>query len=101
MGDGVIVNVASGLGKDVYPDCSPYCGTKWGVRGFTKATDRELPHRVGIYCANPELTAARMTGYQRVDPASVAGIIVKATEEKLGNRSGDDVDIWEYLDESP
>jgi hypothetical protein len=41
-----------------------------------------------------------MTGYEGADPASVAGIIVKAAEEKLGKRSGDDVDIWEYLDES-
>ncbi len=32
---------------------------------------------------------------------SPRGIIVKAAEEKLGKRSGDDVDIWEYLDESP
>ncbi|MCX5832937.1 MAG: SDR family NAD(P)-dependent oxidoreductase [Deltaproteobacteria bacterium] len=100
-GDGAIVNVASGLGKDVYPDYSPYCGTKCCVRGFTKAMARELPNRVGIYFANPGLTATRMTGYQGADPASVAGIIVKAAEEKLGKRSGDDIDIWEYLDESP
>jgi NAD(P)-dependent dehydrogenase (short-subunit alcohol dehydrogenase family) len=99
-GAGVIVNVASGLGKDVYPEYSPYCGTKWGVRGFTKAMARELPKGVRIYCANPGLTATRMTGYEGADPASVAGIIVKAAEEKLGKRSGDDVDIWEYLDES-
>jgi hypothetical protein len=30
----------------------------------------------------------------------VSGIIVKTAEEKLGKRS-DDVDIREYLDESP
>ncbi len=100
-GGGVIVNVASGLGKDIYPEYSPYCGTKWGVRGFTKAMALELPKQVRIYCANPGLTATRMTGYEGADPAAVAGIIVKAAEEKLGKRPGDDVDIWEYLDESP
>jgi 3-oxoacyl-[acyl-carrier protein] reductase len=73
--EAVIVNIASGLSKEVLPKLTVYCATKWGVRGFTRAIALELPDRVRVYCVNPGLTAA----------------------EKLRKKSGDDVDVWRYV----
>jgi NAD(P)-dependent dehydrogenase (short-subunit alcohol dehydrogenase family) len=95
--EAVIVNIASGLAKEVLPDLTVYCATKWGVRGFTRALALELPDRMRIYCVNPGLTATRMTDYQGVDPADVAKIIVQTAAEKLRKKSGDDVDVWRYI----
>jgi NAD(P)-dependent dehydrogenase (short-subunit alcohol dehydrogenase family) len=97
QGKGVIINVASGLSKEVYPDLSVYCATKFAVRGFTQALAREFPKGVRVFCLNPGLTATRLSGYRGEDPARVAGIIVRAAEESLGRKSGDDIDVWEYL----
>jgi NAD(P)-dependent dehydrogenase (short-subunit alcohol dehydrogenase family) len=95
--EAVIVNIASGLAKEVLPDLTVYCATKWGVRGFTRALALELPDRMRVYCVNPGLTATRMTDYQGADPADVAKIIVRTAAEKLRKKSGDDVDIWRYI----
>ncbi|MGZ3577807.1 MAG: SDR family NAD(P)-dependent oxidoreductase [Syntrophales bacterium] len=95
--EAVIVNIASGLAKEVLPELTVYCATKWGVRGFTRAIALELPDRVRVYCVNPGLTATRMTDYQGADPADVAKIIVRTAAEKLRKKSGDDVDVWRYV----
>ncbi len=97
QGKGVIVNVASALSKEVYPELSVYCATKFAVRGFTQALAKELPKGLRVFCLNPGLTATRLSGYRGEDPARVAGIIVRAAEESLGRKSGDDIDVWEYL----
>ncbi len=97
QGKGLIINVASGLSKEVYPDLNVYCATKFAVRGFTQALSTELPKGVRVFCLNPGLTATRLTGYRGEDPARVAGVIVRAAEESLGRKSGDDIDVWEYL----
>jgi len=39
---GVVVNVASIAGHVPLPGESPYCASKWGLRGFTFAADAEL-----------------------------------------------------------
>jgi NAD(P)-dependent dehydrogenase (short-subunit alcohol dehydrogenase family) len=96
-GKGVIVNVASGLSKEVYPDFSVYCATKFAVRGLTQALAKELPKGVRVFCLNPGLTATRLSGYRGEDPARVAGVIIQAAEESLGRKSGDDIDVWEYI----
>lgn len=95
--DAVIVNIASGLAKEVLPELTIYCTTKWGVRGFTRAIALELPRRVRVYCVNPGMTATRMTDYQGADPADVAKIIVRTAAETLRKKSGDDVDVWKYI----
>ena len=95
--EAAIVNIASGLAKEVLPELTVYCATKWGVRGFTRAIALELPESVRIYCVNPGLTATRMTDYQGADPADVAKIIVRTAAEKLRKKSGDDVDVWRYI----
>lgn len=95
--DGIILNIASGAGKQGFAELSVYCATKFGVRGFTQALAQELPSGIRTYCINPGTTATPMTKFRGTDPRKVAGIIVRAAEETLGKRSGDDVDIWEYV----
>jgi NAD(P)-dependent dehydrogenase (short-subunit alcohol dehydrogenase family) len=95
--EGVIINIASGAGKSGYSRLSVYCATKFGVRGFTQALAAELPVGIRVYCVNPGTTATRMTDYQGKNPKKVAEIIVLAAEEKLNKKSGDDIDVWNYL----
>ncbi|MCP4202970.1 MAG: SDR family oxidoreductase [bacterium] len=40
---GVIVNFSSGWGRSTSPGVAPYCATKYGVEGLTKALAQELP----------------------------------------------------------
>lgn len=42
-GEGVIVNFSSGWGRSTSPEVAPYCATKWGIEGMTKALAQELP----------------------------------------------------------
>jgi len=42
-GSGVIVNLSSGWGRSVSGEFAPYCASKWGVEGLTKALAEELP----------------------------------------------------------
>ena len=61
-GDGVIINVSSGAGKQGFSGLAPYCATKFGVRGFTQALAAELPSRIRVYSLNPGMTSTRVTG---------------------------------------
>jgi NAD(P)-dependent dehydrogenase (short-subunit alcohol dehydrogenase family) len=40
---GVIVNLSSGWGRSVSGEFAPYCASKWGVEGLSKALAEELP----------------------------------------------------------
>lgn len=97
QGRGIIINIASGAGKTAYSELSTYCATKFGVRGFSQALAGELPKRIRVYIVNPGSTATRMTDYQGTDPKEVAKVIRKTAEEKLGKRSGEDIDVWDYI----
>jgi hypothetical protein len=48
---GVVVNVASIAGHVPLPGESPYCASKWGLRGFTFAVREELRHAGVALCA--------------------------------------------------
>ncbi|HIL87506.1 MAG TPA: SDR family oxidoreductase, partial [Deltaproteobacteria bacterium] len=50
---GVIVNFSSGWGRSVSGDVAPYCATKWGVEGLTKALAQELPSGTAAVALNP------------------------------------------------
>lgn len=95
--EAVIINIASMAGKIAYDEIVPYCATKFGVRGFTQGLALELPKHINIYCINPGMTATQMTKFEGVDPKKVAAIIVKTAQETLGKKSGDDVDVPDYL----
>ena len=52
-GSGVIVNFSSGWGRSTAPDVAPYCATKWGIEGLTRALAQELPKGLAAVPLNP------------------------------------------------
>ncbi|MDP0491523.1 MAG: SDR family oxidoreductase [Verrucomicrobiota bacterium JB023] len=52
-GSGIIVNLSSGWGRSVSAEVAPYCATKWGVEGLTKALAEDLPRGLGAVALNP------------------------------------------------
>ena len=95
--EGIIINISSDAGKVGYGEIVPYCASKFGVRGFTKALALELPDNIKTYVVNPGLTATQMTNFQGIPPKKVADIIVDTAKENLNKKSGDDIDIEDYL----
>ncbi|MGE0488969.1 MAG: SDR family oxidoreductase [Vulcanimicrobiota bacterium] len=52
-GRGVVVNFSSTWGRSVSPEVAPYCATKWGVEGLTRALAAELPGGLAAVAFNP------------------------------------------------
>jgi NAD(P)-dependent dehydrogenase (short-subunit alcohol dehydrogenase family) len=52
-GRGVIVNLSSGWGRGTAPEVAPYCASKWGIEGLTKALAQELPDGMAAIPLNP------------------------------------------------
>ncbi len=52
-GRGVIVNLSSGWGRVTAPEVAPYCTTKWGVEGLSRALASELPPGMAAVPLNP------------------------------------------------
>lgn len=52
-GRGVVVNLSSGWGRSTSPEVAPYCATKFGVEGLTRALAQELPERMAAVALNP------------------------------------------------
>lgn len=52
-GSGVVVNLSSGWGRTTSPDVAPYCATKWGIEGLTRALAQELPKGLAAVPLNP------------------------------------------------
>ena len=92
----VIINVGSAAGKNGYGDLTTYCGTKFGVRGFSEALAQELPG-VMIYTVNPGVTATRMNDFQGMLPEDVAQIIFNTAKGEYKVASGSDVDVWKVM----
>lgn len=57
---GVIVNLSSGWGRSVSPEVAPYCATKWGIEGLTKALAEELPAGMAAVPLNPGVIDTEM-----------------------------------------
>ena len=92
----VIINLGSAAGKAGYGDLTVYCGTKFGVRGFSEALSQELPN-VMVYTVNPGVTATRMNEFQGMPPEDVANIIVNTVKGEYKVESGSDVDVWKVM----
>ena len=52
-GSGVVVNLSSGWGRSTSPGVAPYCASKWGVEGLTRALAQELPAGMAAVPLNP------------------------------------------------
>lgn len=59
-GRGVIVNFSSGWGRSTSSDVAPYCATKWGIEGLTRALAEELPAGMAAVPLNPGVIATDM-----------------------------------------
>jgi NAD(P)-dependent dehydrogenase (short-subunit alcohol dehydrogenase family) len=59
-GSGVVVNFSSGWGRTVSPEVAPYCASKWGVEGLTKALATELPKGLAAVAFNPGIIDTAM-----------------------------------------
>jgi NAD(P)-dependent dehydrogenase (short-subunit alcohol dehydrogenase family) len=56
----VIVNFSSGWGRAASPQVAPYCATKWGVEGLTRALAAELPYGMAAIPLNPGIIHTQM-----------------------------------------
>lgn len=52
-GQGVVVNFSSGWGRSAGAEVAPYCATKWGIEGMTRALAEELPSGLAAVALNP------------------------------------------------
>ncbi|HKH46206.1 MAG TPA: SDR family NAD(P)-dependent oxidoreductase [Thermoanaerobaculia bacterium] len=59
-GRGVVVNFSSGWGKSTSAEVAPYCATKWGIEGMTKALAEELPAGLAAVALNPGVVHTAM-----------------------------------------
>ena len=50
---GVVVNFSSGWGRASSAEVAPYCATKWGIEGMTRALAEELPAGMAAVALNP------------------------------------------------
>lgn len=57
---GVIVNFSSGWGRGVAANVAPYCMSKWGIEGLTKALAEELPAGMAAVPFNPGVIDTEM-----------------------------------------
>jgi NAD(P)-dependent dehydrogenase (short-subunit alcohol dehydrogenase family) len=59
-GQGVIVNLSSGWGRSAGAEVAPYCATKWGIEGLTRALAEELPRGLAAVSLNPGVVHTAM-----------------------------------------
>jgi NAD(P)-dependent dehydrogenase (short-subunit alcohol dehydrogenase family) len=74
---GVIVNLSSGWGRSTSPEVAPYCATKFGIEGLSKALAQELPSGMCCVPLNPGVIDTDMLRQAWSDGASA---YPKATE---------------------
>ena len=95
--EAVIINIASAYSKSVDTEVAVYCASKFGLRGFTQSLALELSPNVRTYVVNPGMTSTRMTKFEGIPVEKVADLIVKTAEESLGKKSGEDVDVRDFV----
>ena len=93
----MIINIASGAGQRAFADLAPYCATKFGVRGFTRALAQEIS-RPKIYAVNPDMTKTRMTGFQGRPPEQVAQVVLDTARGRYRKKPGSDINVWDYYE---
>jgi len=70
VGKGVVVNFSSGWGRSVSPGVAPYCMSKWGIEGLTKALAAELPRGMAAVPLNPGVIDTEMLRLAWADGAA-------------------------------
>lgn len=69
-GAGVVVNLSSGWGRSVSGEFAPYCASKWGVEGLTKALAEELPAPLAAVPVSPGVIDTAMLRQCYADEAA-------------------------------
>jgi NAD(P)-dependent dehydrogenase (short-subunit alcohol dehydrogenase family) len=59
-GSGVIANISSGWGRVTSPEVAPYCASKFGLEGLTRAVAAELPPGLAAVAVSPGVVATDM-----------------------------------------
>ena len=59
-GRGVFVQFSSGWGHSTSPDVAPYCATKWGIEGFSRALADDLPAGLASVAFSPGVVNTEM-----------------------------------------
>ncbi len=69
-----VINICSTASLHGTATLAPYCASKWGVRGFTRALALEHPDK-RIVSVHPTVTATRMNDMQGMSPERVAEVV--------------------------
>lgn len=59
-GRGVVVNMSSGWGRSTSPEVAPYCMSKWGIEGLSRAVAQEVADGVAVIALNPGIIDTEM-----------------------------------------
>ncbi len=93
-----IINIGSSFGSIGYPGFSLYCATKFGLRGFTEALQRELSdgpvavHYLAPRAVNTEMNSAAVVamnnelGNRMDEPDVVAEAVLKLLDRRTSQR---------------
>ena len=90
-----VINICSTASLHGTPTLAPYCASKWGVRGFTRALALEHPQK-RIVSVHPAVTATRMNDMQGMSPERVADVVFRVAAGEIAFEPGGDVNVREY-----
>jgi len=90
-----VINICSTASLHGTPTLAPYCASKWGVRGFTRALALEHPEK-RIVSVHPAVTATRMNDMQGMQPERVADVVYRVAAGEIAFEPGGDVDVREH-----
>jgi 3-oxoacyl-[acyl-carrier protein] reductase len=102
QGEGIVINVSSGLGVEGIADFSAYCASKFGLIGLTQvAADEAASSGIKVYAVLPgavdtgliPAVGLAMDPSELLAPEYVAKKILKVAEGKL--KSGQSIEIYE------
>lgn len=98
MKKGIIINISSGAGVKGHKDATLYSSTKAGVIRFTESLSKELPDKIKVYSLNLGKTKTQMSNFVGNEPEDIAKILRDVLIGKIEINSGDNLDLWRYLD---
>jgi 3-oxoacyl-[acyl-carrier protein] reductase len=101
---GIIINISSGAGKYGFPGMAVYCGTKFGVIGFSEALGREVAGsgvRVFAVCPGDTDTDMRHSLFPGEPAAYVPDDVAIEVMETIGNSDkiepGSAIDVRKHV----
>jgi adenine phosphoribosyltransferase len=87
-----IINLSSVGGLEGFKTVTVYCGTKFGIRGFSQALAKELPN-IRVFSVNPNGMATQMNDFKGLPPSVTADAIVDTLLGRNNVKSGGDVNV--------